>query len=126
MRSQFLPTAGARTLDDLNRERTDDLIAVHQRITYTLALGAIALVTGEVGAGKSTALRWVCGQLHPSKFRVLWVTATSGSILELYRQLLAQLDIRSASSSRAILSGHIRSQVLSSGAGQKAAAASDR
>lgn len=99
--------------------RTDDLLAVQQRIVYTLALGAIALVTGEVGAGKSTALRWVCGQLHPSKYRVLWVTATSGSILELYRQLLAQLDIRSASSSRAILTGHIRSQVLSLVQGKK-------
>ena len=99
--------------------RTEDLIAAQQRIVYTLQLGAIALVTGEVGAGKSTALRWVCGQLHPSKFRVLWVTATSGSILELYRQLLAQLDFRSASSSRAILTGHIISQVLSLVQGKK-------
>jgi len=39
-----------------------------------------------------TALRWIAGQLHPSKYKPLWVTATSGSILEVYRQLLAELD----------------------------------
>lgn len=91
--------------------KTEDLSAVHERILYTVQLGAIALVTGEVGAGKSTALRWVAGQLHPSKYKILWVTATSGSILEVYRQLLAELDIHSASSSRAILTGQIRAQI---------------
>lgn len=85
--------------------KTEDLLAVQQRIAYTVDLGAIALVTGEVGAGKSTALRWIAGQLHPSKYKPHWVTATSGSILEVYRQLLAELDIRTASSSRAILTG---------------------
>jgi len=82
--------------------KTKDLASVHERIVYTVGLGAIALVTGEVGAGKSTALRWVAGQFHPSK---------SGSILELYRQLLAELDIHSASSSRAVLTGQIRAQI---------------
>ena len=62
--------------------QTEDLLAVHERIQYTVRLGAIALVTGEVGAGKSTALRWAAGQLHPSKYRTLWITASSGSILE--------------------------------------------
>lgn len=92
--------------------QTEDLLEVQQRILYTIELGAIALVTGEVGAGKSTALRWVAGGLHPSKYKPLWVTATSGSILEVYRQLLAELDIRTASSSRAILTGLIRTQIL--------------
>lgn len=92
--------------------KTDDLREVQQRILYTIELGAIALVTGEVGAGKSTALRWVAGGLHPSRYKPLWVTATSGSILEVYRQLLAELDIQTASSSRAILTGLIRTQIL--------------
>jgi general secretion pathway protein A len=91
--------------------QTEDLLAVHERIQYTVRLGAIALVTGEVGAGKSTALRWATGQLHPSKFRTLWITASSGSILEVYRQLLAELDINTASSSRAVLTGKIREQI---------------
>lgn len=92
--------------------QTDALQAVSQRVEYVMRIGAIGLVTGEVGAGKSTALRWTTGQLHPSKYKVLWVTATSGSILEVYRQLLAELDIQTAASSRAVLTRLIRQQVV--------------
>lgn len=91
--------------------RTPELLAVNQRVEYVIRLGGIGLVTGEVGAGKSTALRWAAGRLHPSKYKVLWVTATAGSILEVYRQLLAELDVNTASSSRAVLTRNIRNQI---------------
>lgn len=91
--------------------QTDDLLGVHQRVDYVIRIGGIGLVTGEVGAGKSTALRWAAGQLHSSRYKVLWITATSGSILEVYRQLLAELDINTASSSRAVLTRLIRQQI---------------
>jgi general secretion pathway protein A len=91
--------------------QTEDLLAVSQRIEYVMRIGAIGLVTGEVGAGKSTALRWTAGQLHPSRYKTLWITATSGSILEVYRQLLAELDINTAASSRAVLTRLIRQQI---------------
>lgn len=91
--------------------QTQELLAVNQRVEYVMRLGGIGLLTGEVGAGKSTALRWAAGRLHPSKYKVLWVTATAGSILEVYRQLLAELDINTASSSRAVLTRQIRNQI---------------
>lgn len=91
--------------------QTPELLAVNQRIDYVIRIGGIGLLTGEVGAGKSTALRYSAGRLHPAKYKVLWVTATSGSILEVYRQLLAELDINTASSSRAILTSNIRKQI---------------
>lgn len=91
--------------------QTPELLAVNQRVEYAIRLGGIGLLTGEVGAGKSTALRWAAGRLHPSKYKVLWVTATAGSILEVYRQLLAELDIQTASSSRAVLTRQIKSQI---------------
>lgn len=91
--------------------QTPELLAVNQRVDYVIRIGGIGLVTGEVGAGKSTAMRWAAGRLHPAKYKVLWVTATSGSILEVYRQLLAELDIKTASSSRAILTSNIRKQI---------------
>jgi general secretion pathway protein A len=90
---------------------TADLLAVADRFDYTITLGAMAMVIGEVGAGKSTALRWAASRLHPSAYRVLWVTATSGSVLELYRQLLAEMDIETASSSRAVMTRMINRQV---------------
>lgn len=91
--------------------QTPELLAVNQRVEYVIRIGGIGLLTGEVGAGKSTALRWAAGRLHPSKYKVLWVTATAGSILEMYRQLLAELDINTASSSRAILTRQIKNQI---------------
>jgi general secretion pathway protein A len=91
--------------------QTPELLAVNQRVEYVIRLGGIGLLTGEVGAGKSTALRFAAGRLHPSKYKVLWVTATAGSILEVYRQLLAELDIKTASSSRAVLTRQIKSQI---------------
>lgn len=91
--------------------QTDGLLAVNQRVEYVIRIGAIGLVTGEVGAGKSTSLRWAAGQLHPSRYKTLWITATSGSILEVYRQLLAELDINTAASSRAVLTRLIRQQI---------------
>jgi len=91
--------------------QTEGLLAVSQRVEYVIRIGAIGLVTGEVGAGKSTALRWTAGQLHPSRYKTLWITATAGSILEVYRQLLAELDINTAASSRAVLTRLIREQI---------------
>jgi len=107
---------------DLDRDhilQTADLLAAADRLQYAIGLGAIALVTGEVGSGKSTALRWAAGCLHPSKYRLLWVTATTGSILELYRQLLAELEINTASSSRAVLTRLIKAQIVELARGKK-------
>jgi general secretion pathway protein A len=70
------------------------------------------MVTGEVGSGKSTALRFATSRLHPSEYRLLWVTATSGSILELYRQIALELEVETASFSRALLTRKIRKSIL--------------
>ena len=63
------------------------IIGVKERFVYAVKLGAVAVITGDVGSGKSSALRFASGSLHPSEYRILYVTATSGSIAELYRQI---------------------------------------
>ncbi len=90
---------------------TPTLLAIKERIHYAMRLGAIALVTGDIGSGKSTALRYVTCGLHPSEYCVISVTASSGSILELYRQILAQLGIENAGVSRAKMVRRIQQQV---------------
>lgn len=90
---------------------TPDLLAVKERFDYAIRLGAMALVTGEIGSGKSTALRYASGKLHPSEFRTLYVTASSGSILEIYRQILAELGINISSSSRAFMIRLIKHEI---------------
>jgi type II secretory pathway predicted ATPase ExeA len=82
---------------------TQDIKAIKQRFDYAVGLGAVALLTGEVGSGKSTALRYVTAGLHPSEYRIVRITACSGSILEFYRLFLAELNIDRQSTSRAVL-----------------------
>ena len=91
---------------------TDDLNGVNDRFEYAVRLGCAALVTGDIGSGKSTALRYAVGRLHPSEYQPLHITATSGSILELYRQILSELGADTASSSRAIMTGRIKKEIV--------------
>ncbi len=91
---------------------TDSLKAVEQRIHYTMRTGAVALVTGEIGSGKSTALRYLTESLHPSEHLCLYLTATTGSILEVYRQLLSALGIENCGASRAKMLQAIRHEVM--------------
>lgn len=92
--------------------KTAVVTAVADRFDYVVRLGAIGLVTGEVGSGKSTALRFALHRLHPSEYRPIWITASAGSILELYRQLCAELEVDTCSFSRATLTRTIRGKIL--------------
>jgi type II secretory pathway predicted ATPase ExeA len=91
--------------------QTPELLNVKERFDYAIRLGAMAMVTGEIGSGKSTALRYAAGHLHPSEYRTVYITASSGSILELYRQLLSELAIEHTSTSRAIMTRLIKSEI---------------
>ena len=57
----------------------------------------------------STALRYAMGQLHPSEYRAFYITASSGSILELYRQCLSELGIDT--NSRTVLTRLIKREI---------------
>lgn len=91
---------------------TEGLKAVEQRVHYAMRTGAVALVTGEIGSGKSTALRYVSESLHPAEHLCLYVTATTGSILELYRQITAVLGIDNRGVSRALMLKTIRQEII--------------
>jgi len=82
---------------------TGDIAAIKERFDYTIRLGAIATLTGEVGSGKSTALRYVIAKLHPSEYKPIWITACSGSLLEFYRLFLSEFGIHMAGSSKALM-----------------------
>lgn len=79
-----------------------------ERILYAIRLGAVSLVTGEVGSGKSTALRYAASKLHPSQYRVIPVIATSGSLIEMLRQICIGLDVAYSNTSVAKLTKTIR------------------
>ena len=99
---------------DLNLKEifeTDDIRSVQERFEYAVRLGAVALITGEIGSGKSTALRYVASKLHPSEYRAIHITACPGSILEFYRMFLAELHIDKSSTSRAVMIRLIQKEI---------------
>jgi type II secretory pathway predicted ATPase ExeA len=98
---------------------TPSITGVEERIHYAIRLGAVALITGEIGSGKSTALRYVTGNFHSSEYKILFVTASAGSILELYRQILSELGIDVGSSSRAVMIRRIKHEVMEFVRGKK-------
>ena len=81
-REPFLPDIPVTELFPL-----PGLQAFLERFTYAVSNRLITLITGEVGSGKSTSLRAAASQAHPSEFRLLAVVASSGSFLELLRQV---------------------------------------
>ncbi len=90
---------------------TDALKSVRTRFDYAVRLGSTALLTGEIGSGKSTAIRYCLQQLHPSEYISFYVTATSGSILELYRQITSEMGIHQSSNSRAVMTRLIQKEI---------------
>lgn len=99
--------------------QTPELLGVKERFDYALRIGAMALVTGEIGSGKSTALRYSMGQLHPSEYITLYVTASSGSILELYRGIMSELGYDMAGTSRAVMIKKIKREITELVTGKK-------
>ncbi len=77
-----------------------------QRIDYLLKVGGVMVLTGDVGTGKSTALRWSLSQYHKSEIHSLYITANSASTNELYKQLCWEfkIDIKTGSKSQLIKS----------------------
>ncbi len=90
---------------------TDAILGVKERFDFALRVGGIALVTGEIGAGKSTALRYCAGKLHPSEYKVFHITACTGSIMELYKQITAVMLINRTSNSKAVLVSLIKKEI---------------
>src|ERR1700751_1626898 len=66
------------------------------RLQFLVDYHGAGLLTGEVGSGKSTAARTVTATLNPNLYRVLYLHWTTGSALDLLRQLALALDLEPA------------------------------
>ena len=78
-------------------------LSVKERMEYVLSVGGVMVVTGDVGTGKSTAMRWSLDQFHNSEVNSCYVTANSGSIGELYKQLCWEMKLNVTSVNRSYL-----------------------
>lgn len=104
------PFASDIRVEDLYQ--TPHLNAAMERILYAVHLGAVSVVTGEVGSGKSTALRYASSKLHPSQYKVIPVIASTGSMVEMLRQICIGLDMAHTIMSLSKLMKMIRDVVL--------------
>jgi len=92
------------------------LAAFFDRFDYAIRLGAATVITGEVGSGKSTSLRAAASRLHPSQYKIVNLVATTGSALELLRQICLELGAPPLSNSVAKLMKTIRELLSNIGA----------
>lgn len=69
---------------------------VRARLQFLVDHHGAGLLTGEIGSGKSTAARTFAATLNPSLYKILYLHWTSGSALDLLRQLARQLDLEPA------------------------------
>ena len=102
----------AADIDHTEILKTPELENVNVRFEYVTRLGAVGIITGEVGSGKSTAIRYALNTLHPSEYKTLYITASSGSIMEFYRQLKDALDIYLSSNSKAVMVKTIKQEII--------------
>jgi type II secretory pathway predicted ATPase ExeA len=76
------------------------------RFDYAVANGLSIVITGDVGSGKSTSLR--AARLHPTQYRVIAIVATTGSLMELLRQVCIALGDSPTSNSKAKMLALVR------------------
>jgi len=69
---------------------------VKTRLEFLTAHPGAGLLTGEVGAGKSTAARVFTAALHRNLHKILYLHFTNGSALDLLRQVAVALDLTPA------------------------------
>lgn len=88
-----------------------NLEAANARIQYAADTRGITLLTGEVGSGKSTALRWSCSKFHRSEVLVVPVVAQASSFLELLRSIASGLGLDANGTSKGKLIKDIKDAV---------------
>lgn len=85
-------------INSKNLLKLPSMTSVKERFDYVMN-GGVFIITGEVGSGKSTSLRWSQMQFHPSQYLFINIIASGGSLIEFYRQLCwgLGLDVKTGS-----------------------------
>ncbi|NLE58359.1 MAG: AAA family ATPase [Planctomycetes bacterium] len=76
-----------------NSAQHQELLA---RLVYMVRDRGFALITGEIGSGKSTAVRALAASLDPARHHLLYVAQSGLTPRHLYRELCRQMSIEPA------------------------------
>ena len=99
--------------------RLPGMLGVKERLDYVLSVGGVLVVTGEVGSGKSTSLRWSLAHYHQSDVAVVSIVANTGSIVELLRLISWGFDLNPTTLSKSKLFSDLRSAVRETAGARK-------
>jgi general secretion pathway protein A len=64
------------------------------RLRHAIETGFLAVITGQVGSGKSTAIRSLMHSLDASRYRYIYIASSELTPAEFYRNLLYQINVR--------------------------------
>jgi general secretion pathway protein A len=88
------------------------LIPLKQRVSFAVDQKAISVITGDVGSGKSTALRYVASTFHSSEYELITIVGGNYSPMELYRQILLNFGVNYMSFQVSMMVAKIRELIL--------------
>jgi general secretion pathway protein A len=88
-----------------------DMVGIKSRILYGLEVGGFVLITGEVGSGKSTSLRWSMSSFHPSEVLIAQVVGQSGHLGEILKSIALAIGVPAESASRTKLMNELKSAI---------------
>jgi type II secretory pathway predicted ATPase ExeA len=80
------------------------------RLGHLVEMRGIGLVTGESGSGKTSACRKVVAALHTGLYRVVYVSLSTGNVMDLYKTIAWEMGLPTERS-RAALYRQIRNEV---------------
>ncbi len=80
------------------------------RLAHLLDLRGIGVITGESGSGKTTACRKMVAGLHTGLHRVLYISLTTGNVMDLYKTIAWEIGLPTERN-RASLFRQIRNEV---------------
>jgi general secretion pathway protein A len=80
------------------------------RLQHLIEMRGIGLVTGDSGSGKTTTCRRLVAGLHSGLHRALYVTMTTGNVMDLYKSIAWELGLPTQRN-RAALFRQIRDEV---------------
>jgi len=83
-----------------------------QRVLFAVDQKAISVITGDVGSGKSTSLRFVASAFHSSEYEIINLVGGNYSPMELYRQILLSFGLSYMSFQISMMVAKIREIIL--------------
>jgi general secretion pathway protein A len=69
------------------------LLELNARLKHLVDMRGIGLVTGDSGSGKTTTCRHLVSGLHSGLYRVLYVSLTTGNVMDLYKSIAWELGL---------------------------------